>query len=311
MEVAKSVQMARSAKAAMLAAVEMYNKTVFTYREEVFCLLMINAWEILTKARIVQQAGNELKSIYQPAKNGARPLSRHTKTPLTVNLHKSLTRAGVPQNVRTNVEILSDIRNEVAHLGLLSGPLKQIIGEIGTASVQNFVKLLAEWFQESVDDIYILPVGFIGGISGIATQPDQRQRDLLHHLNTVVANAEVDNDYSVSIAVQVDVQPSSRGGGSIRPTNDPNAPEMRISEEDLKERYPDNHRSLTAKCRTRYSDFLQNQKYNDLLRPLKEDPQYAYIRKLDPDNPRSTQQVWFNAEAVFERLDKHYTLATE
>ena len=56
--------MARSAKAAMLAAVEIYNKTAFEFREEAFCVLIINAWEVLLKARIVSQNRNRLEIIY-------------------------------------------------------------------------------------------------------------------------------------------------------------------------------------------------------------------------------------------------------
>ena len=41
---AKSVQ-------AAVAAIEIYNKPSFTYREEAFSLLMTNAWELLLKAK--------------------------------------------------------------------------------------------------------------------------------------------------------------------------------------------------------------------------------------------------------------------
>ena len=301
-----STDMARSAKAAMLAAVEMYNKTVFNYREEVFCILIVNAWEVLAKARVVQLADDDLSVIHQPKKDRGLPGPRRTRSPRTISLHVALTQAGVNQNVRTNVETLSELRNEVAHMGTLSGELSLRIGELGTASVQNFVKLLKKWFSEPIEDIYILPVGFIGATAGVTTQPSQRQRDLLHDLNEIVANAESDDDYSVSISVYVNLVPGGSGGGSIRPTNDPNAPAMRLSEQDIKGRFPDTYTALRDKCRERYTDFLQNQKYNDLLRRIKEDPQCAYVRKLDPDNPRTTQQVWFNSDTVFERLDKHY-----
>ena len=37
---------------AMLAAIEVYNKPDFFYREETFAILAINGWELLLKARI-------------------------------------------------------------------------------------------------------------------------------------------------------------------------------------------------------------------------------------------------------------------
>ena len=39
---------------AALSAIEIYNKPDFKYREETFAILMINAWELLLKARIIK-----------------------------------------------------------------------------------------------------------------------------------------------------------------------------------------------------------------------------------------------------------------
>jgi hypothetical protein len=40
---------------ACLAAIEIYNKPNFSYREEVFSILMLNAWELLLKARVMKE----------------------------------------------------------------------------------------------------------------------------------------------------------------------------------------------------------------------------------------------------------------
>ena len=47
----------------MLAAVEIYNKPNFAYREESFAILAINAWELLLKARLLQVSNNKTSSI--------------------------------------------------------------------------------------------------------------------------------------------------------------------------------------------------------------------------------------------------------
>src|SRR5688572_22226725 len=47
---------------AMLAAIEIYNKPRFPYRDEVVVVLLINAWELMLKA-LVSKSGN---SIYYP-----------------------------------------------------------------------------------------------------------------------------------------------------------------------------------------------------------------------------------------------------
>ena len=48
---------------AAVAAIEVYNKPGFTYREETFAILMLNAWELLLKARILKENKNQLRSI--------------------------------------------------------------------------------------------------------------------------------------------------------------------------------------------------------------------------------------------------------
>ena len=57
--------MARCAGAAMLGAIEIYNKPTVEYREQTFAMLITNAWEILLKARIVQLRGGRLQAIYR------------------------------------------------------------------------------------------------------------------------------------------------------------------------------------------------------------------------------------------------------
>jgi len=48
-------QMLEKSIDAMIAAIEVYNKPSFAYREESFSLLATNAWELLLKVRILVQ----------------------------------------------------------------------------------------------------------------------------------------------------------------------------------------------------------------------------------------------------------------
>ena len=51
--------LSRNAQSAMLAAIEIYNKPAFQYRDECFVILLLNAWELLLKA-IVSKRGFDL-----------------------------------------------------------------------------------------------------------------------------------------------------------------------------------------------------------------------------------------------------------
>lgn len=49
--------------AAMLGAIEVYNKPTFAYREETFSILAVNAWELLLKAKLLKESKNDPKAI--------------------------------------------------------------------------------------------------------------------------------------------------------------------------------------------------------------------------------------------------------
>ena len=60
----KADRLYTKSESAMIAAIEVYNKPTFAYREETFSILAINAWELLLKARILSENENQLRSIY-------------------------------------------------------------------------------------------------------------------------------------------------------------------------------------------------------------------------------------------------------
>lgn len=47
----KAQELADKSVAAMMSAIEVYNKPDFKYREETFAILAINAWELLLKGK--------------------------------------------------------------------------------------------------------------------------------------------------------------------------------------------------------------------------------------------------------------------
>src|SRR5207253_367635 len=71
---ARHTYLLEKATHAAVAAIEVYNKPGFKYREETFAILMLNAWELLLKARILRENKNKLRSIEvwetKPTKKG-------------------------------------------------------------------------------------------------------------------------------------------------------------------------------------------------------------------------------------------------
>lgn len=100
----------RNSKAAMLTAVEVYNKPRIDYRDECFVILLMNAWELLLKAILSKQG----KSIYY-AKKRNEPYR-------TLSCRDALVRAEpfFPQDfpalpVRKNLELLATYRDNAVH----------------------------------------------------------------------------------------------------------------------------------------------------------------------------------------------------
>ncbi|MCY4532385.1 MAG: hypothetical protein OXC84_08690 [Gammaproteobacteria bacterium] len=63
MSIAKYKILVEKSLEACLAAIEVYNKPNFKFREETFSILMLSAWEILLKARVMQEDGGKLRAI--------------------------------------------------------------------------------------------------------------------------------------------------------------------------------------------------------------------------------------------------------
>ena len=304
----RSLKMARTAQAAMLAAVEVYNKTTFSYREETFCLLIVNAWEILLKARIVQKHGNDVNSIR--LRRDARHYIRDDVTGdvRTIGLERALGEADVPNEVRENVRGLYDLRNDVQHRGFVAPAFRREVLLFGTAAVQNMVAALSDWFDESMDRIYLLPVGFVGTAVAVSAA-SQNQRELLQRLHRIASGpTNTASGYHIAAEIKVNIHASRGGGGTIGITDDPNAPEVQLTEEDWLALYPATYKDdLIPELKDRYPNFKMGTEFNQVMKEVKADPRCTHVRRLDPENPRSGKKEFYNVDEVCRRhLDALY-----
>lgn len=308
---ARSLIMARRAAAALLGAVEMGNKTVIPYREETFCLQLLNSWEILLKARIVQQNRNRLTAIFRRDSNKRIVRDPQTKSPYTIKFVEALNRVGVPNNVKNNLLGVNAMRNDVAHLGILSTELSTLVLRYGTASIVNFGKLYQEWFGEPVAIPFLLPVAFVGRSNILLSgkKGDIRQRQLLNYLSQLVSSTDMsETSYAVTLQVDVSVNPVAGGGGTIGVTSDQNAPQVRLSDDQIVKIYPWLYKDLTLACKNRYGDFKENQTFRNFIRRVKQNADCAYERKLDPKNAKSQGQWRYKPGPTLNLLDTKYTL---
>ena len=308
----------------MVSAIEVYNKPDFKYREETFSILAINAWELLLKAKWLKDNNNKVRSLYVTEKR-LRPNGKpykHAKVkmtgsgnPFTHSLDYLAKRMAEKKTLadaaHKNIIALCEIRDSSVHFYNRSNVFAVRLQEVGSASVRNYAKAAQTWFDVDFSkyNFYLMPLAFLKSqqpSDGILLSKEEK------NVAAFISNLEAANDPKADYAVSVNVglrflKSKADDAIKVQVTNDPSAPKVQLTEEHLKDKYPFNYAVLTKACCNRYSDFMQNQKYHDLRNPLKADKRYCHIKKLDPDNPKSSKQEWYS-QAVFNVFDKHYTI---
>lgn len=294
-------EMAKCANSAFLAALTTYNNPVAEFRQQTFSWQMIAAWEILLKARIVQQNDGDLEKILlDPQTNRGKD---------TIGLREALAKTeDLTKNCRANIEGLLGVRNQASHFGVLNSELQNAIHRFATGSVQNFMKLSGKWFGLPSQNLVLMPIGTTGKVEVAWNQSTTKQRELFDLLAQISKSDDhLDKEFMVTAAISIEINRGISGGGNIGLTNDPSAPLTRISDDEAMKRYSSTYGDLIEGCKKRYVNFKQDAKFRRLHSDVKSDPHCAYERKLNPQKPSSSGQFFYNMEAVFLKLDEDYT----
>lgn len=311
---------------AMLAAIEVYNKPAFAYREESFAILAVNSWELLLKARILQIDGNRLAAILEyerrPRADGSpsAKLSRKQNRAgncVTVGLFKAYDRLvneykdTVDTAIRKNLEALVEVRDNAVHffntdLGISIG-----IHEIGAAALKNYVAAVRQWFAVDLSryQIVLMPLAFLSQVrSAEGVVLNAEERHFLQYVKELrsVPGDDATNDFNVSLTIEVHVKRSKLPEATpVVISNAPGAMAITLEEENIRERYPWDYNILTARLKKRYSDFKINGKYHETRKELEKDASYCRERLLDPGNPKSPRKNFYNPNIIRE-FDEHY-----
>lgn len=94
---------------AFILALEIYNKPTIRYRIEGFCFFFTNAWELLLKAKILENEKKETAIYYKKVRNQKR-----RSRSLRDCLKKTFPNEKDP--LRKNVEDIVEIRDAATHL---------------------------------------------------------------------------------------------------------------------------------------------------------------------------------------------------
>jgi hypothetical protein len=318
---ARTKELLEQATAAMLAAIEIYNKPRFTYRAQSFAILALNAWELLLKAKWLVDHKNYLPSLY--VRQGGGPKRKRIKktrsgNPMTHSLEfladKLRQSKALPENAYLNLKILTELRDTAVHFYRDNSEFEKRLHEIGAAAVTNFYAAARDWFAGGLPAMrgYFMPLAFVTPQAVSGTSLTLEEKRILKYISSQIASAGEDAGSPYAVAVNLElrfVRSKSQAATPVRVSTDPDALPVYLTEEDIRQRWPWTYKALTIQCRGRYSDFKENRKYHDLRKQLEFKPAYAHERLLDPDNPTSTKKVFYSSN-ILQEFDKHYTRKT-
>lgn len=126
---------------AYVLALETINRLSIKYRIESFTHLICNAWELLLKARLLDQNTSRDVIYYKTRRGEPRR---------TISLRDALARAVLNEKdpLRRNLEVVADLRDEAMHLVISEVPNDVLL--LFQACVINYHKKLNEWFDLSL-----------------------------------------------------------------------------------------------------------------------------------------------------------------
>lgn len=138
-----SRQLLERSQEAYLLALDLYNRPTIRYRVEGFCFLFTNAWELLLKAKIIEDTKKD-RSIFHRKERGNPRRS--------ISLKHALKEVFPKDNdpIRRNIEAIAALRDCAIHL--LIPELEAVYGGMFQAGVFNYANKLQEWFGLALTD---------------------------------------------------------------------------------------------------------------------------------------------------------------
>lgn len=308
------------AKQAAIAAIGCYNQPNFCYREESFCILMINAWELLLKAKIVKDNNEKLQSIYVVDRNAKRKDGKPYAKPkyvknkannyITIGFTSILKKhsdykLNLDNALLKQLETLYELRNASIHLA--NNGLGKISLEVFTATLQSFQSICELWFNEkATDKVMLIPLAFEIPDNFSSSISSEEAQKLLTFIATQEKGVDVNSKHSIRVNVEIKFERSKSG---IPVNTSGNGIPIHIdSEERFKNKYPWNFTDdLIPKLQDKYPSFKRENSFWEAIRILKTDSHYCGERYLDWNKKQGTKK-WFYSPDIVPVLAKRLGL---
>lgn len=309
--------------ASMIAAIEIYNKPDFQYREETFVTLAVNSWELLFKAHLLKLKHYRMREIYElipnTLKNGEKSKSKkhialnRCKNPKTIDIITAINRLSeskiLPPNLKDNVEALIEYRDNAIHFFNTSLTAHKL-QELCFACVRNYIEIIKLWeipIEFNRYNLYLLPLAYIDNkklVTGVLTNAENQYFELLS--NKLEHADKEDHIFDITVSIDVDFKKHNSLEG-IGVKYDVDGLSIKLTEEEIAHQFPFTYKQLCAKCKSRYIDYKCDPKFNNIMRThIKTNEKLAHKRALYLHNPKSPIAIMYSTAALTE-LDKYYT----
>ena len=222
-------------------------------------------------------------------------------------------RGKLADNVLVNIQALLALRDSSIHFYNSPYELQRHCHGLGTASIENFFLIVTDWFEYDLSEfnLFLMPLSFVALPSQTrAIVLNREERNFLQHLEQLEAQADYsDSKYNVTINIDVKlVRTKGKDAVAVRSTKNPDAPEVRMTEEQVLEQFPWDYQRLVRACRERYVDFKLNMTFHSIRRSLCEGEaaNLCKTRLLDPKNMQSSSKQFYKPE-ILREFDRHYS----
>jgi hypothetical protein len=266
---------------AALSSIEIYNKPDFKYREQVFVIININAWELLLKAKILKDNSDDISSLYVYLKDG-NPKTNRSGNPLTIEIFGAMKKLSLDSNVSENLSLLIEIRDTVTHF-YSSDSLSYLVYTLGVASLKNYQQLIKQWFDRSLLDynFYILPLGFVYNFKTLSLIDLEEEPEAVANIiqaASAIQQADIPaSDFFFVCEVKTEIQSAKKLTGEVDFVTavDPNSTEkIVIQDRNIIDKYPIDCQNLMERVR-KAKPGIKQQKIYALLKTIKGNSKYS------------------------------------
>lgn len=321
-----------NSKSAIISCIEIHNKPRFDYRYEICAILAINGWELILKAYIAEFH----KHVRIINKDGTTKPFDDCLSFVSTQLGKNF------RHIEENLKVLYEYRCNVIHF--YKEKIDIILFSILNKSILNYNWFLSNYFNIDLSEelnLVLLPIGFkpicspIDFLSkkseyrGTSSSIQQLIESIM--LSTISLNEEgiedsilaeytlkLENETRIKnadIIVGITSNESESKislknvlGGNVNITNDEGAKKISIEEETVfKTIYTLTYNDVKNRSREIFSDFIQNARFNQVMKIIKDNPNLYKRRYIDVNSKTGVGKDYYS-QNIFDELSKYYKI---